>query len=74
MVYALTGSPFRSALQQKNGFRNKKPARPAHAVVRAHLSPAHAVKEAGENVAKLASAMSAAALLMVSAFDSALLL
>ncbi len=65
MAYALAGSPFTTALQQKSGRRSNQPTRNTKHTVRSHLSPARAVAHAKETAAKLATSLSAAALILV---------
>ncbi|DBB12235.1 hypothetical protein WJX82_003531 [Trebouxia sp. C0006] len=68
MAYALAGSPFKTALQQKSGRRSNRPARHT---IRSHLSPARAVALAKETAAKLATSLSAAAFILALPADAA---
>ncbi|DBA89833.1 TPA: hypothetical protein ACH3X2_004697 [Trebouxia sp. C0005] len=71
MAYALAGSPFTSALQQKSGLSGNRPARHTKHTVRSHLSPARAGAHAKETAAKLATSLSAAALILALPADAA---
>ena len=65
MAYALKGSCSQAAVHSKSAAHNKQATRLTRAVVKAHHTPAQAVKEAKAAVGTLAASISAAALLLV---------